>query len=278
MKTLSIIICSVAAVGALAVSIHQTSKIKSQWQADARASKSKLDAYTSLAESNQEVIVSLQRQADQVQTLIALTNSLEAQLTAANERIKSYDDAKQAQEIAAEMALVPPPLITNTVLFFPQVVSVNNVVLTENATFAYLTGRRVIFRPQDGMPVAIDVDNLHPLMLKYLGIDPVTAKQNQQQIDASWAERKAMNDAYFAEYQKSLENENERNYALQIAKQKADADTAAAIAAQRQANADAEQAQAAMINATKPVQPTTIIVQQQQQQQTSQRPNTYWSH
>ncbi|HEY3762159.1 MAG TPA: hypothetical protein VGN23_10480 [Verrucomicrobiae bacterium] len=264
MKALLVSLCSLlslVAVGSIALSVHyshQVAQTRQLWRAQSITDQSNLDNYADITKSNQRVIASLQRKAAQLDGLIAATNDLGAQLQAANDRIQSLEAADRQRD--ADASLIPPPTIKGDAFFFPQVLSVQNLVLATNATFAYITGRRLVFHREDQTAVVVDVDKIHPLILQYLKIDADDAKAKQAQMDAAYAAQQRA--GAIATVQD--EAQRERLAAIAVQQEQADAAAQAAQAAQAQSAADKEKADAAMLNASKP--PTIVVSQQSQQQ------------
>ena len=280
-------ILAAAIVGAVIFSVHsskQIAAIRSQWQSESKASKSKLDDVAGVIESNKESIAALE---SKVSKLSDDLNKSAGELLAANEKIQAYalaEQKRQDEERKKYLASVPEPTLIGKVFVFPKVVGIHDEILATNAAFAYITGRRLLFRPGNQTPVVVDVDNIHPLILKYLGIDADAAKLNQQQTDAANAAGRRAQAAMDAQYAKDQQAKMEREAALAIEREKADAAQQAAWAAQQQAQADKQKADALMFNALNP-QPPIYIMQQQQQQQQQQQPQyvqpysgMYWSH
>ncbi len=283
MKTFAISLCFVllvVTVGAIALSVHysnQAATFRHQWQADSRLANAKLDNYAAVTESNQEIIANLEPKANQLNVLIAVTNDLGARLQAANGRIQTLEAAVRQQE--TDENLIPPPTIKDNAFYFPKVLSAQNLVLASNATFAYITGKRLVFHPENQIAVVVDVDDINPLILQYLGINADNAKAKQAQMDAAYAADRQAGAIAQAQYAKQMEAQGEREAALAVQQEQADAAMRQAQAAQAQAAADKEKADAAMLNASKPQQPIIVIQQQQQQKVIQQPPPTvYWSH
>src|ERR1700734_348320 len=189
MKTLLASLCCVLSafvIGAITLSVHyskQVTQTRQQWQSDTHLANIKLDDYADITESNRQVIASLQREAGQLNALLAVTNDLNAQLASANAKIQSLEAVEQQRE--SDAILIPPPTVIGNAFFFPRVLSAENLVLATNATFAYITGRRLVFHPENQIAVVVDVDKINPLILQYLGIKPENAKAKQAKIDAA---------------------------------------------------------------------------------------------
>jgi septal ring factor EnvC (AmiA/AmiB activator) len=278
MKSIYISTCcvlSVIAAGAVIFSVHsanQNVNLRNQWQAESKASKAKLTELADVVESGKESITTLE---NKVSKLSGDLNKNEGELSAANEKIQAYALAEQnrvADERKKYLESVPQPTFDGKIYFFPKVVGAHGETLATNAAFAYITGRRLVFRPENQSAIAVDVDNVHPLILQYLGIDAAAAKSKQQQTDAAWAAKSQAERAQATLDYQAEEAKRMADAKLAIEKQKADAAQQAALAAQQQAQADKEKADAMMINATQPPQPINVI-QQNQQIQVQQSPS-----
>jgi hypothetical protein len=276
MKSIYILACcvlSVIAVGAVIFSVHsasQNANLRNQWQAESKANKAKLAELADVVESGKESIAGLE---NKVSKLSGDLNKNEGELSAANEKNQAYALAEQnrvADERKKYLESVPQPTFDGKVYFFSKVIGAHGETLATNAAFAYITGRRLVFRPENQTSYAVDVDNVHPLILQYLGIDAAAAKSKQQQIDAAWATKSQADRAQAVLDAQAWEAKRLADAKLAIEKQMADAAQQAALAAQQQAQADKEKADAMMINATQPPQPINVIQQNQQVQQVQQ--------
>ena len=167
---------------------------------------------------------------------------------------------------------------------FPEVRDNNNNLRATNATFAKLSGRRLIFRPEEGVSIEMDVDEVHPAILAYLEIDVEKAKGNQSAADIAWERREISEHAQAVEQARLEQEAKEAQERIRIEQEKANAEIAkqnaqaqaiaeAAYNERMKAQAAKEQADAAMLDAGKP---PVLIIQQQQQQQ--QPPTTFFSH
>jgi hypothetical protein len=103
-----------------------------------------------------------------------------ASVLAATEPDPSKEDRTAEAELERVKAEVIPPVVTvnrgATAYVFPQLKDAKGNVVLTNAEFGSLFGRRLAFRVAGG-PRAFDVDELHPGVLAYLGIDPEATKQ-----------------------------------------------------------------------------------------------------
>jgi hypothetical protein len=271
----TICVLAIIAVGAVAFSVHyanQTTSLRSQWQTESKANKEKLAEYADIVESNQQVVARLEKG---VSTLDGVLTDFKGQLAAANDKIQAntlaeqnrQEEQRKNEEHKKNLASVPEPVLVGKTFVFSKVVGIHNEILATNAAFAYVAGRRLIFRLGDQTPMAVDVDNIHPLILEYLGIDADAAKLNQQRLDAAYGADRRAGAALTSQYERDQQAKKEREAALAIEQEKADAAQQQAWAAQQQAQADRQKADALMFNATKPSQPVNVIQQSQQIQQ-----------
>jgi hypothetical protein len=244
----------------VAISVHYANKaasLRSQWQAESKANKAKLSEYADIVESNRQLVATLGKDVSELNGALAdYTN----QLATANDKIQAYalaEQNRQREELEQSLASVPKPVLIGKVLMFPKVAGVHNEILATNAAFAYLTGRRLLFRTSDPLPAIFDVDAVHPLVLKYLGIDAAAAKLKKQQSDVAAAAAMQAGAAATAQLERDLQAKQEREAALAIEQEKADAAQRAAWAAQQQADA-------MMFKALNPT-PVNVIQQQVQQ-------------
>jgi len=210
-----------------------------------------------------------------------LTNST-AQLRTAQEAIRAIELAreenrKQEEAAARIVAEVPAPTITVETdragkqvkkFLFPKVMSAGGNVLATNAAFGKLVGRRLSFWPETG-PIALDVERVHPAILRYLEIDPEGAKQIQVRMDASWRAQQAADHQRMLAEQKFQQERWEAQELVRVEQEKANAEIAKNRAQERatletaynerlKAQAAARMADAAMIDAMTPA-PSTII-------------------
>jgi len=271
-----------ATVGAVIFSVHsasQNANLRNQWQAESKANKAKLAELADVVESGKESIAGLENKVSQLSNDL---NKGAGELSAANEKIQAYALAEQnrvADERKKYLESVPQPTFDGKIYFFPKVVGARGEILATNAVFAFITGRRLVFRPENQTSLTVDVDNVHPLILQYLGIDAAAAKSKQQQTDAAWAAKSQAERAQATLDYQAEEAKRMADAKLAIEKQKADAAQQAAWAAQQQAEADKQKADAMMINATKPPQQINVIQQSLQVQQAGwhlQNGRWYW--
>jgi hypothetical protein len=111
---------------------------------------------------------------------------------------------------------------------------------------------------------ALNLDDAHPLMLKYLGTDAAAAKFRQFQLDKAWAAETQAQRVQAIRDEQAEEAKTESENRMLQEQRKADAIAQTAAAAQEQADAEKEKADAAMLEAEKP--PVQIINQNQQNQ------------
>ena len=124
-------------------------------------------------------------------------------------------------------------------------------------------GSRVLFKLSNGSLNAVFVDDLHPLVLKYLGIDADAARAKQHQLDAA---TEASRQVYYEEVARqqqamAIASVAEAKIAIEL-------QTAADEKAARDAALETERikANAAMVEARKPPNQINIIQQSQQSQ------------
>jgi hypothetical protein len=198
----------------------------------------------------------------------------QARLDAATKTISDFqvNESNRHDEQAKYDALVSAPALLyeagRQVYFFSKIIGVHGGTLATNGTFGGLYGSHVAFRFENGSPKTFNVDDLHPKILQYLGIDAEAAKLNQRNMDAAYAKNQA---TYFANLteQQRLDAIN-REAAAKIADEQAKADEElrekqeAAENERIKALAAEQSAQAQMIQAEKP--PSQINVIQQQVQ------------
>jgi len=271
----TICILTLITVGAVAFSVHcskQTATLRSQcnqWQIESNLTTAKLVDYADIVKSNQEVVATLE---NKVSLLNRILIDYKGELNAASDKIQTFarfEQNRQDEELQNHLPAVPEPTLIGKMFVFPKVVGIHNEILATNAAFAYLTGRRLVFRPGNEMSVVVDVDNIHPVILQYLGIDPDAAKLNQQQIDAKKAAVMQAGAVLTAQYERDQQAKREREAALAIEQEKADAAQRAAWAAQQQADVDKQKVNALIDSALNP--PQINVIQQQQQIQTIQQ-------
>ncbi len=131
-----------------------------------------------------------------------LTN-LAARLQDATVELKENEAKSQAlreaggQEESKERLLAALPKPQKVVRsgtpswLFPQLLNTNGRVLAVNAEYSATYGRRIAFKYENGDRGVYDVDELHPGVLRTLGVDPEAAKQRQAEKDAAAARKKA---------------------------------------------------------------------------------------
>lgn len=283
MKSIGITTCcilSIIAAGAIICSAHYSGvananqRLVKQLQSEASASA---QANAAKTEGDAEAIASLQNRL--ARASLDLTNTF-SDLLAANDKLKNYvlTESNRMAE-AGERAFIPPPTVfgegLNKVYVFQKIVGIKGDTLATNAAFAQQVGRLFVFRPEGKSALSIDVDALHPLILKYLGVDATSAKAKQAQMNSAWSSKSQSDQAASAVVAQQWVDRRAAQVQYELDKQKADATSQAAAAAQAQAQADKEKADAAMIAAQKPP-PQINIIQQQQQNQNSQSHAGYY--
>jgi hypothetical protein len=276
MKTIYITACcilTVVAGAAIIASSHYggvagtNQKLVQKLQSELKEANAKIENDADTISADRDSAALLKNKLDKSDNDLA---DAESKLASAADKISSYEAADQTRrDEEAEKLLVPPPVDG----VFSKVVGVKGETLAVNATFGEQIGRKLIFRPENQPPISVDVDAIHPIILKYLGIDAAAAKQQQSRLDSAWATKTQADSVKAAlDYQAALAQQ-QTEAQLAIEKQKADAAQQAALAAQQQAQADRENADAAMINAQKPPPQINVIQQSQQNQiQQNQRP------
>lgn len=275
--TLAILIC--ATVG-LAVTVFVQKGVS-------RKHEAKLTSLQTAQTNTQTAIATKESTIELLQTKLeqmtqALTNST-AKMIAMSERLLDYQLKEQAEhetkKVRSEKDEIPPPTGFAPSLTFPKVVSKTGKVLAVNAQYVKYPGRKLVFRPPDALAIAVDVAEIHPRILEYLGLDPETLVSAQQNIDAQWraslAASRAEGERIFQAQQQAAE------LRAKMANEKAQADAAliqasaaqvAADAQRAKAEAMAQAAEAAMINALNP-QPSVVIQNQNNQ---DNRPSYWW--
>lgn len=280
MKSICICILSVIAAGAIIFSIQsasQNARLNHQWQAESKANKTVSAELASIIATDGESIAALQN------TAAKLSNDLHqssAELSVANNKIEIYAQAEQRradEEKRKYLASVPAPTFDGKLYVFPRVVNTGGETLATNTAFISITGKRLLFRPNNPaqMSFTMDAGDTHPLILNYLGISLTEAQEKQRQIDAAGAAQNQANHAQAALNAQAWEAKRIANAQLAIQQEQADAASQAAYAAQQQAQADKEKADAAMINAQKPPAQINTVVQQVQQVQQQPTPRGY---
>ena len=153
--------------------------------------------------------------------------------------------------------------------FFAKVAGLSGGTICSNATYHMTFGSRVFFKLSDGNLKGIEVDDLNPLVLQYLGIDSDATKVKQRELNAASA---AQRQAYFdqvAMRQQANAVQSVANAKIAIEQQKAADEQAAKYAA---LETERIKANAAMVEAQKPPVQINNNINQQQQQQVQQRP------
>jgi hypothetical protein len=215
-------------------------------------------------QSNQQAIATLTKRLAEMNTRIK--DSAE-QLASANAIIVELEKA-QRQKVADEekRKLVPPPLISDTgTYFFPKIVNRNGIVVMQDASYISIAANHlVVFRSADQTSKSFEIDEIHPLILEYLHINPGELKEKQRRIDAQG--RIALENAKIQTAIGMKQDEERRRYDAQLAieQQKALAAQQQANALQAQADADKQKADAILLNATKPSQNIQVIQQNKQ--------------
>ena len=160
-----------------------------------------------LAAAKQATLKDAEETAKELETKLnqmtqVLTN-LAARLREATVELKENEAKSQALREAAaqgesrerlEAALPKPQKVMRSgtpAWLFPQLLNTNGRVLAVNAEFSAMYGRRIAFKYENGDRGVYDVDELHPGVLRTLGVDPEAAKARQAEKDAAAARKKA---------------------------------------------------------------------------------------
>ena len=157
-----------------------------------------------LLASTQEALAN---RADLSRALEAKLAQLNLALSESTTRLKAADQAADnfgsrpvrpqfadKRSVLAELARagIPAPLITmvtnaagaeTEASLFPELRGQDLRRLATAVRFSDIHGRRLVFRSSTGLPVAFDVEELHPALLAHLGIDAEAAKRAQAGID-----------------------------------------------------------------------------------------------
>ena len=270
MKPIGIIVCCVLTIVASASfygyrkSSDTVSNLKGKIEAQAVSNKAQLDSDAEQIESDKKVIAEFKKQIEGLKNQYGQTSE---QLAAANKKITDFERVEQKRLAEEERRnAVPPPLLNaDGTYLFPKVVNRAGATLMQNANFlSFAANHLLVFRITDQVSRSFEMDDIHPLILEYLHIDPQAAKDKQKRLAAQG--RVEMDNAKIqAAIRAQADEENRRyNAQLSVEQQKAAAAQQAANAAQAQAEADKQKADAILLNAQKPVQKIQIIQQNQQ--------------
>lgn len=209
------------------------------------------------------------------QTTQALTNA-NGKLVAMSERLLEYQIGAQAAIDASKSKLRQEEVPAPADGVFPRVPNRFGKVLAMQATYVAYPGRRLLFRPAEGMSISVDVDEIHPKILEYLHLDRDAMVAQQSGLDKQWAATSAYRAAQARVAQQQSQDAASRRAREANEKALAEAEMAKANAAQMMADSErakadamARAADAAMINALNP-QPSVIVQQNQQQIQGQQ--------
>ncbi len=288
MKYIYITICcaaSLVAAWAIAHSNHNADEYAasiSKLRGELKSIGSQITDYKEIVVQHEKAIASLE--SELVKSKGELAQS-KIKLDYAMQNIAGYEAELNTKENYSR--LVSPPTITTNgndrITFFSTIVGIKGGRLATNGTFGGLYGRRLVFRFASSTPRSFDVDDLHPMMLKYLGIDAEAAKLQQVQLEQARTERERADYVQSAKDQQALAIQRiaaAKIYAEQV---KADEESRlkkeAAENERLKAIAAAKAADAAMIQAQKPPDQTIMIQQNEQIQQVQQpqpHPNGYY--
>lgn len=292
MKTILIATCCLLAA-ITGVSLVYSSNTKSasavlnrKLQNQVLEQKTEIASLSEAASNTDQVVSVLQDKLVEARSKLAAS---ETSLSVLQSKVSAYQLAEfnRTNEEALYLAQVPKPTVMGDgKKLFPKVVSVRGGMLMENGVFVGVYGRKLLFRSPEfgGTAKTFDVDDLHPLVLKYASVDADAVKLDEKNATEAMRKRK--------EYQAGQFLLEQQASAIQYREQmKINADNAVAQAKikaeQDKTETDRIKANAAMIEAQKP--PTQIIMQSQQIQQTrivNQQPqpinpntgNVYWSN
>ncbi len=270
MKFIWIIVCSVLLLVATASflgyrnSSDTLTTVRSKLETQAATSKAQIESDAELIESNHQAIADLKKQLGELNNKLAQSTE---QLATANQKNLGLEKAEQ-QRLAdeAKRKMVPPPLVNSDGTYlFPKVVNRDGEVLMQSANFISLAANHLlVFRSGDQSSRSFEMDNIHPLILQYLHIDPEVVKEKQRRIEAQGRIEVANSKIQSAIRAQSDEEQRRYNAQLSVEQQKAAAAQQAADAAQAQAIADKQKADAILLNAQKPPQQIQIIQQNRQ--------------
>src|SRR5260370_24253892 len=181
--------------------IHSSGVENGRLRSQVRGSQAALtNSLTVIATKDQTVEVL----SDKVSQLTRVLTNATAQLRAARETIRGYEaeaqeNQRKSQEAQSFLVEVPPPEVSSEkdkygrevkTMVFPKVLGRNGELLATTAPYGNQYGRRVSFRPASG-PISVDVERLHPAILRYLAIDTEAAKRKQEQMDSDWRAKEA---------------------------------------------------------------------------------------
>lgn len=199
MNKVLIFICLVAVGVAVALGRLAYDRRQTEWQAvaDLKRTQGELKLAKDSLQVRDNTAKALEKKLTQLTDVL---NQTTTHLNTANDKLKILQEKeahenqarvaaeKQKSDLARLKAEVPAPII-NTKLSasgkelrtyrFPRLLAVSGQTLATDVDFGDIYGRRMVFRRQDGPPLAFDVDEIHPGVLMYLGISAEAAKRTQ---------------------------------------------------------------------------------------------------
>jgi myosin heavy subunit len=238
--------------------------------------------------SNVELNKKLEQLASALSTVANQRNALAAELEKVKANQKLSDNTASQSPSLPEGLEMPkvvevdgPGNTKVTTFYIADLKSPNGQSLGKALTFSQAVGKRLIFRRQDGPPIAVDADTVHPFILAAMNLSPEDLNDQQNQLD----EKKRLQDAAGREsYARKLAADNlsaRANAEMELRKaaiQAEQSQQAAQIALQAEAirndrmraEAAMRQADAAMQAAQKEPTPSTVILNQNNQNGRSQ--------
>lgn len=245
--------------------------IRQQSQADVKLKQTQIDEFFETVSNQEQQITNFQTRLKKVS---AELNANRVELASAEQKISDLEAYKKSREDkeAIYLAQVPGPLVTTDELghkkfVFSKVVGAGGGTLLTDATFSGLYGRRLAFRADGDVIKAYDVDEMHPLMLKYLSINAEAAKVAQKHMSEAAIKQQQAQYAQMLQDQQAWAIQREANGKIAIEQQKLAAEQAAK---QTELETERIKANAAMIQAQKPPNQLNIIQQSQQNQRVIQ--------
>ncbi len=205
-----ILLMAIAVPAALGLLLFQTRLASPTAPASAEVEAARKETVSALKalDQSQETVAMLESKLTEVADVLARTTDklqeTSAQLAAlqAPQGTPTNGAPALAEGKAAINSMAPPVALKKIEFketFFDSVPDAEGKELLSKATFTGMTGRRLIFRPQQGPPTTLDVDQVHPQVLAMAGVDADAAKQAQYELDLS---KKAQAEAAQKAYQK----------------------------------------------------------------------------
>jgi hypothetical protein len=182
------VILAIIASGSAYIAVKSTQSASAsnilvhQLQSDGSATKAKLDENTDAEATDEKTIAFLQGEISKLRD--NLSNSTAETLAASENADDLQRELYQEQESnRLYVASVPRPGYVDGKAFFASVIGVHGGTICKDASYEMTFGSRVFFRLADGKLKGIEVDDLHPLVLHYLGVDMDAAKANQHDLN-----------------------------------------------------------------------------------------------